>query len=189
MWSSMFTAELGGYDQSRFQIPLEVVNMESIDGRHTWYWCVQGGEDHRTQRGTRCWDSINQLVYSQLWVYDRVTLALSYDGERANGSQFVRCHEGSGSYIQESTCNHQNTGKTVNLGWMLHLVYTVRGVCCTQCQLTIIAWSNRVERLYLLFCSDGRVVYEKKRCRMKNRKIRNILLQMRNQGYDLLHLM
>jgi hypothetical protein len=42
---------------------------------------------------------------------------------------------GSRSYIQMSTCNHENEGKTDNLEWMLYTVYAVLGVCCTGCML------------------------------------------------------
>jgi len=42
-------------------------------------------------------------------------------------------HSGSCSYIQWSTSNHENEGKTNNLGWMLYSVYAVLGVCCTWC--------------------------------------------------------
>jgi len=44
-------------------------------------------------------------------------------------------HAGSCSYIQGSTRNHENVGKTNNLGWMLYSVYAVLGVCCTRCML------------------------------------------------------
>jgi len=37
-------------------------------------------------------------------------------------------YAGSGSYIQGSTRNHVNEGKTHNLGWMLYSVYAVLGV-------------------------------------------------------------
>jgi len=42
-------------------------------------------------------------------------------------------HAGSGSYIQGSTCNHKNEGKTNNLGWMLYSVYAVLGVNWWSC--------------------------------------------------------
>ena len=47
------------------------------------------------------------------------------------------------SYIQGSTRNHENDGKTNNLRRMLYAVYAVLsvyavlGVCCTQSQLMI----------------------------------------------------
>jgi len=47
-------------------------------------------------------------------------------------------HAGSGSYIQGSTCNHENEGKTNNVGCMLYSVYAVLGVCCTQCMLYLV---------------------------------------------------
>jgi len=39
------------------------------------------------------------------------------------------------SYNQGSTRNHENEGKTTNLGCMLYSVYAVLGVCCTWCML------------------------------------------------------
>jgi len=44
-------------------------------------------------------------------------------------------HTGSWCYIQGSTRNHGNEGKTNNLGWMLYSVYAVLSVCCTRCML------------------------------------------------------
>ena len=52
-------------------------------------------------------------------------------------------YAGSGSYIQGSTRNHVNEGKTNNLGWMLYSVCAVLGVCCTRCQLMIMSWRDR----------------------------------------------
>jgi len=49
----------------------------------------------------------------------------------------VERHTGSGSYIQGSTRNHANEGKTNNGVWVLYSVYSVLsvyavlGVCCT----------------------------------------------------------
>jgi len=40
----------------------------------------------------------------------------------------VKRNAGSGSYIEGSTCNHDNDGKTNNLTWMLYSVYAVLGV-------------------------------------------------------------
>ena len=44
-------------------------------------------------------------------------------------------HAGSCSYIQGSTCNYENEGKTNNLGWNLYSVYAVLGVSSTRCML------------------------------------------------------
>jgi len=52
-------------------------------------------------------------------------------------------YAGSRSYIQGLTPNHENEGKTNNLGWMLNSVYAVLGVCCTPCQLMTMAWRDR----------------------------------------------
>jgi len=68
---------------------------------------------------------------------------------------------GSWSYILGSTPNHENEWKTNNLGWMLYLGYDVLGVCCslgvccTRCQLIIMAWRNRQGWLDILFCDDS----------------------------------
>ena len=68
----------------------------------------------------------------------------------------VRRHAGCRSYIPGSSFNHENEGKTDNLGCMLYSVYAaprcmldsvyaVLGVCCTQCQLMIMPWRDREE--------------------------------------------
>jgi len=88
-------------------------------------------------------------------------------------------HAGSWSYIQGSTRNHQNEGKTNNLGWMLYSVYAVLSVCCTRCmlcsvyavlsvcytwcKLMIMTWRDREGWLNFVFCDDSRVVDEKER--------------------------
>jgi len=50
------------------------------------------------------------------------------------------------SYIQGSTRNHVNEGKTNNLGWMLYLVYAVHGVNSGSCH-------GEIERDDLTLCS------------------------------------
>jgi len=65
-------------------------------------------------------------------------------------------HAGSWSYIQGSTRNHKDEGKSNNLGCMLYSVFA-----CTRCQLMIMAW--REGWLNFVFCNDGRVVDEKAR--------------------------
>ena len=40
----------------------------------------------------------------------------------------VGSYAGSWSNIQGSTRNHENEGKTHNLGWMLYWVYALQGV-------------------------------------------------------------
>jgi len=67
------------------------------------------------------------------------------------------------SHIQESTRNHENEWKTNNLGCMLYSVNAVLGVCCTQCQLMIMAWRYREGWLNIVFCDDDWVVHEKER--------------------------
>ena len=88
-------------------------------------------------------------------------------------------------YIQGSTHNHQNEGKTNNLGWGLYSAYAcawwmkysayaytrcmqysgyaVHGVCCTRCQLMIMTWRDREGWLTFVFCNHGKVVDEKER--------------------------
>jgi len=56
----------------------------------------------------------------------------------------IRRHARSSSYMQRSTCNHENEGKTDNLGWMLYWVYAVLGVCCTWCMLYLVYTSHGV---------------------------------------------
>jgi len=72
-------------------------------------------------------------------------------------------YAGSWSYIPGSTRNHENEGKTNNLGWMLYSVDAVLGVCCIRCQLMIMSWRDREGWLNLVFCGDGWVVDEKER--------------------------
>jgi len=48
-------------------------------------------------------------------------------------------HAGSWSYMQGSTRNHENEGKTNNLGWMPNAVYAVLGVCCNRCMLYLVS--------------------------------------------------
>jgi len=55
-------------------------------------------------------------------------------------------YAGSWSYIQWSTRNHVNEGKTNNLGWMLYLVYAVLGVDSWSCH-------QEIERDDLTLCS------------------------------------
>jgi len=72
-------------------------------------------------------------------------------------------HAGSWCDIQGSTPNHENEAKTHNLGWMLYSVYVVLGVCCTQCQLMIMAWWDREGWLNCVFCEDDRAVDKKEK--------------------------
>jgi len=55
-------------------------------------------------------------------------------------------HASSWSYIQGSTCNHENEGKTNNLGWMLYSVYAVLSVNSWS-------WHREIERDDLTSCS------------------------------------
>jgi len=68
MWSSEFGDALGGQDEVRLDEYLE-----AVDGR-----CA------------RCWDSIHQLVNSQPWECDNVTLLLGSHGELADVGRSCR---------------------------------------------------------------------------------------------------
>jgi len=72
-------------------------------------------------------------------------------------------HAGSWSYIQRSIRNHENEGKSNNLGWMLYTLYAVLGVCSTWCHLMIMTWRDREEGNKFVFCDDGGVVHGKER--------------------------
>ena len=117
-------------------------------------------------------------------------------------------HAGSWSYLQGSTRNRENEGKTYNLGWMLYSVYAVLGVgctrcmlysvyavlgvCCTRCMLYSVyaalgvnswSWHGEIARDDLTLCSV--MMVEKERWGMKMRTIWRIRADMRCQGYDL----
>jgi hypothetical protein len=74
----------------------------------------------------------------------------------------VRRHAGSWSYIQGSTHNCENEGKTYNLEWIQYTVYAVFGVCCIWCMLYLVyavhsvnlwSWHGEIERDYSTLCS------------------------------------
>jgi len=78
-------------------------------------------------------------------------------------------YDGSCGFIQWSTRNHGNEGKTNNLMWMLYSVYAI-----LQCMLYSVyavlrvsswwlAWRDRERCHNCLFCDDGRVVDENER--------------------------
>ena len=89
-------------------------------------------------------------------------------------------YTGSWSYIQGSTCNHENEGKTNNLVWMLYSMYAVLGI-------NLWSWHGEIERNDLTFCSV--IIVElwtrKREMGMKMRIIWRIRVDMRNQGYDM----
>ena len=66
-------------------------------------------------------------------------------------------HAGSWSYIQGSTCNHEDEGKTNNLRWMLYSVYAVLSVFLylVYAVLCVNSWSRHreIERNDLTLCS------------------------------------
>jgi hypothetical protein len=49
---------------------------------------------------------------------------------------------GSGNFIQGSTCDYDNGGKTNNVAWMLYSVYAKISVCCAWWRLMIMAWRD-----------------------------------------------
>jgi hypothetical protein len=51
----------------------------------------------------------------------------------------VRRHPRSRNYIQWLTTNHKHEAKTNNVEHMLHLVYTVFGVCCVRSMLYVVS--------------------------------------------------
>ena len=58
-----------------------------------------------------------------------MNLCLGSQGELADGGQ--SCRKVHRKLTLHSGVNHENEGKTNNLGWMLYSVYAVCGVCCT----------------------------------------------------------
>jgi len=83
-------------------------------------------------------------------------------------------HARSWSYIQGSTRNRENEGKTDNLGFMLCSVYAVLGVCCPRFMLysvyailsvNSLSWHGEIERDDLTLYSM--MMVEKERLGMK----------------------
>jgi len=140
-WSSDFGDTLVGHDLARSGEYLEVFN----------------------RRRAGCWDSIQQLVNSQPWESDEVTLPLSSHGELAGGGRSVGRHPRIWSYILGSTCNRQNEGNRDNFRMMQYSLYVVHGVYFTWCLLTIMAWRDREGWANLVFCDDRTVVDKKER--------------------------
>jgi len=95
-----------------------------------------------------------QIVDLHQWECDELTLPLTCHCKLADGGRSYRearwkrtlhsvvdhigRHAGSVRYIQGSTCNHENEGKTNNLEWVLYSVYTELGVCCTRYMLYMV---------------------------------------------------
>jgi len=79
-------------------------------------------------------------------------------------------HTESWSYIQGSTCDCENEGKTDNLGWMQYSVIAVLGECYTRCMLYSVyavlcvnswSWDGEIERDDLTLCSAMMVKKER----------------------------
>ena len=98
--------------------------------RSTWQWSiggVPGTETLSISQLTRNRGNVMTWIY--LWALMESWLVAVDLTER---------YAGSWSYIQGSTRNRENEGKTDNLGWMLYSVYTVLGVCCTWFMLYLV---------------------------------------------------
>jgi len=95
-------------------------------------------------------------------------------------------HTGSWSNIQGFTHNHENEGKTINLGWMLYSVHA-----CTRCMLYLVyaglgvnswSWPGEIERDDLTVFSAMMVeLWTRKR---EMRTMWTIREELTNQGYD-----
>jgi len=87
LWSNKFGEVLGGHDHAQLEDYMEVVD----------------------RRRAGCQNSIHQLLNSQLWECDEVTLSLSSLMESwLMTIDLVGRHGRSWSYIQGSTCNREN---------------------------------------------------------------------------------
>jgi len=134
LWLSECGDELGGCDRASLEIHLEAVM--KWDWTRTWRRSMDGAPGAETliisylthNRGNvTMWLYLWALMESWLMAVDRV-------GRYAG----IWC------YIQGSTRNHENEGKTNNLGWMLYSVYAVLGVCCTRCMLYSVSTHDHV---------------------------------------------
>jgi len=156
-WSSEFGDALGSRDRPGLEMHLQAV-IERV-WWYTWrswsseIWQVLGGGWWTARR-----DSIHQLVYSQPWECDKVTLPLKFLWRtgwwRSIGREVHRnlnLHSGVNS---KSAWERE----TVDLGLMLYLVYAVLGVNSWL-------WHGEIERDNLAWwsCDDGRVVDKKER--------------------------
>ena len=89
----------------------------------TWRRSIDGTPDAETVFiGLLARKHWNMTPWLDLWV-----LMASW----RMAADHIRKQTGSWGYIQGSTCHHEKEGRTNNLGWMLHLVYAVPGVCWT----------------------------------------------------------
>jgi len=189
-----WSCELRGCDWASLQIRLEAV-IERV-WRNTWrpWWSEFGDELGGRNRasldgyweavdGRRagCWDCQHQLVNSQPWECDKVTVPVSSHGELADSGwlcreacQMLKLHSGVNSQSWEWREDQQT--------W----VDVVFGICCTRCQLMIIIWRYRESWLNFVFCDDSRVVDEKETDgRWRWEQYGGLQVDMRNQGYDL----
>jgi hypothetical protein len=144
--STDFTDALGAHDQASWEMHLEAL-IKGVWRCTSRLWSRQIGGVHRGGRSgggqwavvdARCtgwWDSILQLVNSESWECDKVTVPLKFYGELAGGSQSVGRPTKTWIYIQGSTCNHVNEETINNFRCMLHQGYAIVGVCCTLCML------------------------------------------------------
>jgi len=92
---------------------VEKVSLEAVDRRHAGSW-----------------DTIHQVVNSQLWERQQVTLNLGSQGEMCSGGQSEGRCTTTWSYMQRSTCDHEDRREDIQCR-----VAAVIGVCCAQCIL------------------------------------------------------
>jgi len=151
-WSSELGDALGGRDWASLEMLLEAV-IERV-WRYTWMpWSSEIGRVLGGGRWTAHRDSIHQLVYSQPWECDKVTLPLKF--LRRTGWWRSIGREVCQKLKLHSVVNSKSywERETVDLGLMLYLVYAVVGVNSWL-------WHGEIERddLALCSCEDGRVV-------------------------------
>jgi len=120
---------------------------------------------------------LNSIVRClQRWKYIELTLLLSLHGELVSASRWVERYNSSRGYIQWLTWHCGNKRRLAVrqqiLGGyctqhILHLVYTVLGVCCTQYVLMIMTWRYKDGWLSLLCSGDDRGKDANKQFRIK----------------------
>jgi len=150
-WWRQLRDALGGIDQESVELLFEDIierDWTRSHGRSMGGWPGNGDQNY--------W-----LVNLQLWGYNEVTIPCSSHREQATGGWPGGRNAGSWSYTRGSPCNCANEWMTGNLGWMLYLVYTLRGVCCTWYKLYLVYavlgvnswwWHGVIERDDLTLC-------------------------------------
>jgi len=118
-----------------------------------------GASQWTARRVLRLYSSVSWLTHMEMWQGDFTSLMVCW----LMAVDRVGRHAGSWSYNQRSTRNHENEGKTHNHSCMLYSVYDVLGVCCTRCQLMVMAWWDTEAWLKFVSWVDDRVVDHKER--------------------------